>query len=436
MLQKIKSHTDILAKMGIQSLNPMQKEAKKAIESKANVLLLSPTGTGKTLAFLIPLIEQLEPECKEIQLLILVPSRELAIQINQVIREMGTGYKTNAVYGGKSGSKDKVELKHRPAILVGTPGRVADHMRRHTFPTEYIKTLVLDEFDKSLEVGFEKEMKTIVSSLFSLKQRVLTSATQGVEIPYFIHFKNAITIDYLADNHSKLRIKQFISPQKDKLETLVAALTYLGSKNGIIFCNYKDSIERLSDYLDSKNIQHGCFYGGMDQLDRERALLKFRNGTHQLIIATDLAARGLDIPELSFIIHYQLPHRKEEFTHRNGRTARMNANGTAYVLSWKDDQLPDYIESLQAEEIEDTPALIPSKWKTLFISGGRKDKISKGDLAGFLFKQGNLTKDELGLIELKDDCAFVAIKANKAYPLIKKLNNTHLKKRKLRLKLI
>ena len=436
MIQQIKSHSEILSKMGIQQLNPMQLEAQKAIENKSNILLLSPTGTGKTLAFLLPLIDQLDSTCEEIQLLILVPSRELAIQINQVIRDMGTGYKTNAVYGGKSGSKDKVELKHRPAILVGTPGRVADHMRRHTFPTEFIHTLVLDEFDKSLEVGFEEEMKTIISSLFSLKKRVLTSATQGVEIPYFVHFKNATTIDFLKENSSKLKLRSLLSPQKDKLETLVKALAHIGNKNGIIFCNYKDSIERLSHFLNENKIYHGCFYGGMDQIDRERTLLKFRNGTHQLIIATDLAARGLDIPELGFIIHYQLPHRKEEFTHRNGRTARMNTDGTSYVLHWKDESLPNYLGSIEVEDICDAPLPKPTKWKTLFVSGGRKDKISKGDLAGFFFKQGGLNKEELGIIELKEDCAFVAIQSNKAFPIIEKLNNKHLKKRKLRLKII
>ena len=204
-----KSRAKILQKLGIKALNPMQLEAQSTITSDGDVILLSPTGTGKTLAFLLPIIEQLDQDCEEIQVLILVPSRELAIQINQVIRDMGSGYKTNAVYGGKSGSKDRMELKHRPAILVGTPGRVADHMRRHTFTTEYIKTLVLDEFDKSLEVGFEKEMKDIISSLFNLNQRILTSATQGVEIPSFVRLKNPQTISFLKEKSNKLQLKQY-----------------------------------------------------------------------------------------------------------------------------------------------------------------------------------------------------------------------------------
>mgnify|MGYP003404192841 FL=1 len=163
----------ILNKFEITALNPMQERASKAIQSKSDVVLLSPTGTGKTLAFLLPLIERLDRECEEIQLLILVPSRELAQQIEQVARNMGSGFKVNAVYGGRSGSEDKIDLRHRPAILIGTPGRVADRIRRDKFPLEYINTLILDEFDKSLEIGFEKEMTEIIDALPNVKQRIL-----------------------------------------------------------------------------------------------------------------------------------------------------------------------------------------------------------------------------------------------------------------------
>ena len=431
-----KNRADILAKLNIKKLNEMQVRAQEAIGSSSDVILLSPTGTGKTLAFLLPIIDQLDHHCEEIQILILVPSRELAIQINQVIREMGSGFKTNAFYGGKSGSKDKMDLKHRPAILVGTPGRIADHMRRHSFTSEFIKTLVLDEFDKSLEVGFEKEMKDIISSLFNLEKRILTSATQGVEIPNFVSLKDPKTINFLKESATKLKLKSVLSPEKDKLETLAKTLAHLGNKSGIVFCNYKDSIQRLSDFLTEKHIPHGCFYGGMDQIDRERTLIKFRNGTHRIIIATDLAARGIDVPKLNFIIHYQLPHRKEEFTHRNGRTARMNANGTAYIVHWKDESLPDFIPDIDEEELSDRPMPSIPDWKTIFISGGRKDKISKGDIAGVCFKKGELRLTDLGVIELKDDCAFVAVRAKKAIPIIQKLNNTHVKKRKIRVNIV
>jgi len=427
-----KNQNDILEKLQIENLNEMQKETQEVIHSNSNVILLSPTGTGKTLAFLLPTIAELDPQETEIQMLILVPSRELAIQIEQVIREMGTGYKANAIYGGRAGAKDKIDLKHRPAILIGTPGRIADHFRRESFPVNSIKTLILDEFDKSLEIGFEAEMKEVVRRLPNIKKRILTSATQGVQIPEFVGLKNAKKIDYLEEGVPQLTVKTVISPEKDKLKTLVDLICHLGNQPGIIFCNFKETIQYVSDYLAKNRIAHGFFYGGMEQKDRERSLMKFRNGTYQLLIATDLAARGIDVPEIKFIIHYQLPPHAQEFTHRNGRTARMFNDGTAYVLKWEQENLPEFIKPDGIENL--TKASLPSVsvWKTIFVSGGRKDKISKGDIAGFFIKQGKLENDELGNIELKQDCAFVAVKSSKVEQLIELTDNTKLKSKKIR----
>ncbi|MEN8884306.1 MAG: DEAD/DEAH box helicase [Flavobacteriaceae bacterium] len=433
MANIIKDQQDILAKLNIYELNPMQEEAIATIDANTNTVLLSPTGTGKTLAFALPLLNTLDPELEEVQALILVPSRELAIQIEQVIRSMGSGYKVNAVYGGRPMSKDKIELKHVPAILIGTPGRISDHFSNDRFSKDFIKTLVLDEFDKSLEVGFEYEMRGIINTLTSVNKRILTSATQGVEIPDFVRLDKPKTVNYLRTSMSKLTIKTVISPAKNKLNTLLHLLNHIGNQQGIIFCNLKDSIQRVSTFLESKNISHGCFNGGMEQKDRERSLIKFRNGTNQLLIATDLAARGIDIPEMKYIIHYELPQSKEEFTHRNGRTARVSAKGTAYVLKWKDERLPDFIGKTPIEDISKQAVRKPVFWETLFISGGRKDKISKGDIAGMFFKLGGLTQDQLGIIELKQDCAFVAVPASIANQLVETLNNTRLKKKKVRI---
>ena len=432
----MKKQQEILAKLGIDKLNSMQEEALLAITSTANTVLLSPTGTGKTVAFLLPIISELVLDNDEIQVLILVPSRELAIQIEQVIREMGTGFKANAVYGGRPFSKDKIDLNHTPTILIGTPGRIADHFRRETISAKSIKTLVLDEFDKSLEIGFESEMREIISSLAGLEKRILTSATQELKIPQFVGVINPLTIDYSGKGDTNLQVKTVASPTKDKLDTLFQLLCNIGDKPGIIFCNFRETIEYVGDYLSDKNIAYGVFSGGMEQKDRERSLIKFRNGTQKLIIATDLAARGLDIPELGFIIHYQLPLKEHEFTHRNGRTARMHAQGTAYVLHWENEELPEFINATEAISVEKRTIPKAPKWETLFISGGRKDKISKGDIAGLFFKQGNLEKGELGEIELKQDCAFVGVPASKAMQLISLLNNSKLKKKKVRISLV
>mgnify|MGYP001820867443 FL=1 len=436
MSDTIKEQEAILNKLNIYQLNPMQEEAIPTIERVKNTILLSPTGTGKTLAFLLPIINNLDITCKEVQALILVPSRELAIQIEQVIRNMGSGYKVNAVYGGRPISKDKIELKHTPAILIGTPGRIDDHFRSDRFSREYIQTLVLDEFDKSLETGFESEMKAIIKKLPNLKKRILTSATQGIEIPEFVGLHKPKVISYLKDASTKLVLKKIISPSKNKLSSLLSLLNYLGNQPGIVFCNLRESVQEVSEFLHKNNISHGCFSGGMEQKDRERTLIKFRNGTYQVIIATDLAARGIDIPELKYIIHYELPRTAEEFTHRNGRTARVNAKGTAYILSWEKEYQPDFIKDVAIETIDSIGKRKAQYWQTLFISGGRKDKISKGDVAGLFFKQGHLTKDQLGVIELKQDCTFVAVPKDQAQDLVARLNNSRLKKKKVRITIV
>lgn len=428
----IKNQDEILQKLGIQQLNPMQEQAAQAIGMSRHVMLLSPTGTGKTLAFLLPIIAELDPDEPHVQVLIIVPSRELALQIEQVVREMGTGFKVNAIYGGRTGSKDKVDLQTPPAILIGTPGRIADRIRRRDVDTSRVATLVLDEFDKSLEVGFEDEMKEITQAVRRARKTVLTSATQGVEVPRFVNFKSPTVVDFLKEKNVQLEIKRVISPDKDKVRTLIQLLQNLGDQPGIIFCNYKDTIAYISEHLELEGISHATFYGGMEQIDRERALIKFRNKTHQLLLATDLAARGLDIPELGYIIHYQLPHREEEFTHRNGRTARMHNTGAAYLIQWGEEELPYFVKDVPVQKLQKGGTIPSAQWKTLFVSGGRKDKLSKGDIAGTFIKQGNLERDDVGVIEIKQDCAFVAVKASKAKQAVENLNNTRIKKKKVR----
>lgn len=430
-----------LNKFEINALNPMQESSGKAIESRADVVLLSPTGTGKTLAFLLPLIERLDVNCPEVQVLILVPSRELAQQIEQVARQMGSGFKVNSVYGGRSGTLDKIDLKRRPAILIGTPGRIADRFRRDNISLEFINTLILDEFDKSLEIGFENEMAEIVEALPNVEQRILTSATSHAKIPEFLGLHKPLFLNYIDKGSSELTVKVVFSPDKDKLVTLEKTLAFIGDQPGIIFCSFKDALERVSNFLNENGIEHECFHGGMEQIDRERALVKFRNGTNQLLLATDLAARGLDIPEIEFILHYHLPLRNKEFTHRNGRTARMNRNGVAYILHWEGEDLPGFIQDIDPEVLdieEHKRSVLPSKvkWETLYITGGRLDKISKGDIAGLFLKQGGIQKEQLGIIEVKQNCAYVGVHAQIANSLIKKTNNTKLKNKKVRITLI
>lgn len=434
-----KSQEEILSKLKIESLNKMQERAIEAIKANDDVILISPTGTGKTLAFLLPLCEAMNRDIDKVQSLIITPSRELAIQIEQVARDMGTGHKINVVYGGRPFSKDKLELQSPPALLIGTPGRVADHLRKSTFSVDYINTIILDEYDKSLEIGFEDEMSEIMEHLTKVKKKILTSATKQVRVPSFVELDKPVSVDFSDTEIDQLVVKRVVSEDKDKLACLYELLCHLGDQSGIIFCNFKDSISRISDFLDEEGISHGVFYGGLDQVERERALIKFRNGSHQVLLATDLAARGIDVPSLDYIIHYHLPLRPEEFVHRNGRTARMNASGTAYVLHWSGDRLPDFIRIssdrlvINQADLKDAPTPQAATWTTLYISGGRKDNISKGDIAGHIYKQGVLEKGQLGVIELKGDCAFVGVPRSDVKRLVTVLDNTRIKKRKVRI---
>ena len=429
-----------LEKFGITTLNPMQIEARKAISSGNDVVLLSPTGSGKTLAFLLPLIERLEQNVEGIQAIVLVPSRELAMQIEQVARQLGSGFKINAVYGGRSGQMDKADLKTKPALLIGSPGRIADRFRRDEMDLTGVKTLVLDEFDKSLEVGFEREMSEIVRSLPSVNQRVLTSATDAVAIPEFLGIEEPISIDYLNQHRLQLTIKTIAAEAGERLDVLAELLGKLNGQPGIIFCNFKESLFDASDFLLDQKIEHECYYGGLEQIDRERALVKFRNGTCQLLLATDLAARGLDIPEIKFIIHLELPYHPNEFTHRNGRTARMNAKGAAYILHKKSKPLPEFIQAVEPQKVElkevASQHVDVQKWTTIHITGGRKDKISKGDIAGLFFKKGGLSKQQLGVIELQQTYAYVAVERSVAHQTVDLTNNQRLKKKKVRITIV
>ncbi len=428
-----KTELAILGKLNIEALNAMQVRASESIMTHDDVILLSPTGTGKTLAFLLPIVRLLKPDLPEIQAVIIVPSRELAIQIHQVLIDMGTGFKVNVVYGGRSGSKDRTELKHPPSILVGTPGRVADHIRRDIIDVSSTEFLVLDEFDKSLEIGFEHELTEIVSALISLKKKVLTSATQKSKIPSFMGINDPTILNYLTQKSSSVSLKLVNCLKENKFECVLKLVRHLGDKNGIIFCNFKTSIFPLSRFLRKNKIDHACFHGDLEQREREQSLIKFRNGTHQLLIASDLAARGIDVPALDFIAHYELPGRPDEFVHRNGRTGRMNETGEVFILKCKNESLPIFIKDVERVTLQERQITQPKKWVTLYIAGGKKDKISKGDIAGLFFKQGGLEKNQLGLIELQQDCAYVAVPPKEAARLIRNLNNMRLKKRKIRI---
>ncbi|MES2516940.1 MAG: DEAD/DEAH box helicase [Bacteroidota bacterium] len=424
----------ILSKLGIEALNPMQEAAQKAILQEKTTFLLAPTGSGKTLAFLLPLLQLLDPDKNVVQCLILTPSRELAMQIEQVWKSMGTGFKVNVCYGGHSMAIETQNLSNPPALLVGTPGRIFDHITRKTFALEGVKTLILDEFDKSLDLGFHDQMSYIIGNLLRLDKRVLVSATYGIKIPEFVGFTSPTTLNFIPENEVKsaLTMKIVISEAKDKVDTLFDLICSLNSESALIFCNHRDAVERTSELLNEIGIYTTFYHGGMDQDDRERALILFRNGSVNYLVTTDLAARGLDIPEMKHVIHYHLPLQEHEFTHRNGRTARMHASGTSYLLLHRNENRPKYID--ESWDILDLPANNPlpnpPEFVTIYISGGKKNKLNKVDIVGFFSKKGELEKGDLGLIEVKDFMSFVAVKRSIFRTLLDKTKDEKIKGKK------
>ncbi|NOU47034.1 MAG: DEAD/DEAH box helicase [Bacteroidales bacterium] len=434
------NYSQILSNFNITELNEMQQACIEAIPKSGSVILLSPTGSGKTLGFLLPILEFIKPDLNQIQVLILVPTRELAIQIEKVFKQMGTPHKINACYGGHSIRIEINNLQQAPTVLVGTPGRIAQHLRQDNIKLNKTHTLILDEFDKSLEFGFKDEMEYIVNQCTNLNNKILTSATALQIIPSFVGLNNPVTIHY-TDTHEQLKssliLKSIRVEGDDKVEALMLLLGKIGNKPTIVFCNHRETVNRISDQLNYYKIEHGFYHGGLEQIDREKALIKLRNGSINFLITTDLAARGLDIPEIEVIIHYHLPPTVDIMIHRNGRTARMNAEGTAYFLLDRNDYLPKFLTETPEQEILPKKLVIPEPnlWKTLYIASGRKDKISKMDIVGMLIKKGQLLKDEIGKIEILDHSAYVAIKSDKILKTIQLIKGEKIKNKKIRIEI-
>ncbi len=430
---------NVLLNLGIENLNEMQIAAEETILRDTNVMLLSPTGSGKTLAFLLPIFQLLDADHLNVQCLILVPSRELALQIEQVWKKMSTGFKVNVCYGGHSIETELKNLSNPPALLIGTPGRIADHIDRGSFETKFVSTLVLDEFDKSLQLGFHEQMSFIIARLKNISKRVMVSATSDIEIPKYVNAKQPTILDFTGNDvgEQTLSMKQVISNDKDKLNALFQLLCHLNSDAALIFCNHRDAAERISDTLNERGIFSTYYHGGMDQDERERALVQFRNGSVSYLITTDLAARGLDIPEMNHVIHYHLPFKEDEFTHRNGRTARMLATGTAYIITHESDKKVDYLnDKLPLLSLKESLRLPKApQFKTLYISGGKKNKVNKIDVVGFLLQKGELAKEDLGLIEVKDFMTFAAVKSTKVYGVLNKIRDQKMKGKKFKIEI-
>lgn len=431
--------TNLKAHYGIDELNEIQKEVLATSANEGDVILLSPTGSGKTIAFLVPVLKALKEPNGNLQAVIIAPSRELVIQISKVARDIAVGHKITCCYGGHNVLDEKLSLSVTPSIIVSTPGRLLDHINRDHINVHSTRLLVLDEFDKSLELGFQDEMKRILRRMPNVSKRYLTSATDIKEIPDFVRIFKPQIIDF-SENKENLDQRTTVlhvdSNEKDKLQALLKLLKNIPIGRTIVFANYRDAVERIYDSLKKQNIPVGIYHGGLDQIDREKAIAMFNNGSYTIMITTDLGARGLDITEVMNIIHYHIPITEETYTHRNGRTARVNATGNVYVLVNSSDKLPEYmIFDGKFEMNDNTEIQLSAQFATLFFQAGKKEKISRGDIVGFISKNGGIEGNEIGTIDLYDHYALVAVPLNKAKDILKNIQSLKIKNKRVRITL-
>ena len=414
----------------------MQQHAAEAIlRSDGDVVLLSPTGTGKTLAYLLPLLQQLDASSDAVQALVVVPGRELALQTDTVLRDMGSGFRSLSCYGGRAAMDEHRKLKEvKPQIVFGTPGRLNDHLDKENISRYGIRWLVIDEFDKCLQMGFHLEMQKLIKSLPGLQRRILLSATNAEEIPQFVNLsKKGTFVDFLPEDEQtseRVTLYEVKSPVKDKLDTLRNLLLSLGDSSSIVFLNYRDSVERVNNYLCEQGFTTSFFHGGLEQKQREDALYRFSNGSANVLVSTDLASRGLDIPDIANIIHYHMPESEDGYIHRVGRTARWDKQGKAFFITGPEEHIPEYVEGnvvpyVEAQSQPTTPSM--PKMTTLYIGKGKRDKVSKGDIVGFLCKKGGLQSSEIGRIDVKDRYAYVAIKRERLQQVLRQLQGEKIK---------
>jgi dbpA RNA binding domain protein len=412
-------HNDILTKLGI-TLNVMQEATAGAIlHTNKDVVVMSPTGSGKTYAYLLPLIQRLEASSDELQAVVLVPGRELALQSANVLKDLGSGLRCMALYGGRPTMEEHRVLRDvKPQIVVATPGRLNDHLDKLNINAETIKWLVIDEFDKCLEFGFQDDMMSILSKLPNIERRILLSATKSDSIPKFVSLGRTIHLDYRIEEENipdRIRLYTVTSNEKDKLESLKKLLLSLGDKSSIVFLNYRDAVERTAAFLKENGFTISWFHGGLDQRKREAALYKFSNGSAPILVSTDLASRGLDIPDVDNIIHYHFPETEDSYVHRVGRTARWDKEGRTFFILGPDEHLPEYVNN-DYEEYQ-LPVSLPKpalpRMGTIYIGKGKKDKISKMDIVGFLCKKGGLNSSDIGKIDIKDRFTYIAIVSTK-----------------------
>lgn len=406
---------------GITAYNSMQ--AVVASSDASRIILLAPTGSGKTIAFAAAMLRRMTTDRPgTLTAAVIAPSRELVRQIADVVRPVAStfGLKTLAVYGGQQFATEEASIRGAvPDIVVATPGRLLDHVDRGTIDLSRVGILVLDEYDKTLELGFHDQMRHIVGCLHALRQSqgfvMVTSATPVERLPEFVDMDSAEIVDCreMSTLGSRLRVVNVPSPTRDKLATL-GALVRAVAPDGpcIVFVNHRESADRVGAYLDKEHISAAVYHGGLDQQQREMALARFDIGAARVLVATDLAGRGLDVEGVASVIHYHPATDEAVWTHRNGRTARVDRSGSVYVITSPDEDMPGFVRP-DNDFYPDMTATgaVRAPMEAVYIDRGKRDKLSRGDIAGFVMKKAGVAPEAVGKIKVGGNYSLVAVKA-------------------------
>ncbi len=431
-----------LNSLGYIEMTPIQKASLPAILEQKDIIAKAKTGSGKTLAFSLPLVHHIKAKQQHPQALIITPTRELAEQIATEIKRIARykpDVKVVTLYGGTSLTRQVESLQKGADIIVGTPGRLLDHFSRESFELGEIKTLILDEADRMLDMGFAEDILKLVSNLPKKRQTLLFSATYPDDISKLSEkvLTDAIRVE-LEEQEQTLKIQEYAFYVENKEKALIFTLQSFQPNLAIIFCNTKVKTTEVSDILSEKGFDVATLNGDLEQYQRQEMMLQFANGSLPVLVATDLASRGLDIESVELIINYDFPHKKEEYTHRIGRTGRADKEGIAVSLcnDHEKRKIEEIRPTLQLEDIKELKVnrnfYMQGAVGTLCIDGGKKKKLRAGDILGTLCKDIGLDVKDIGKINVLDTHSYVAIDKNVIKKAFNGLKNGKIKKRKFR----
>ncbi len=443
--------TSLLADMGFRSFTPIQEQSLPAIIDGKDILAQAQTGSGKTIAFAIGLLLKINPRYFGVQALVMCPTRELADQVSKEIRKIARfqdNIKVLSLCGGMPFGPQIGSLEHGAHIVVGTPGRLMEHLRKGTLRLNALNTLVLDEADRMLDMGFVDSIREVVELTPANRQTLLFSATYSDTIESLsAEFQNKpVSIKVEAQEDLKPNIEQFFvrSENADKCDTLLACLQHFDPRQVIVFCNTKAESQLVADFLSDHKVAAQAINGDLEQRQRDQVLVRFSNQSSCVLVATDVAARGIDVKEVDLVVNYDTTRDTDVHTHRIGRTGRAGAAGTAVnLVTSKDDYKVRDIEerfAMSAQYIELDAAdphyrLVPQK-TTIAFDAGRKNKLRPGDILGALTAGLGLDKSQVGKIDIFDFHAYVSIDNSVAKSVVKELENKKIKGRNIRARIL